>query len=119
MASLYSRVRTSGDNQRRRFTSTAGVVILLPRSALDAETERSETSALFPKYPQAFSCKVLPTTRTELSLGRPTRLSVEGEERWELWELRAVPITRSGVFRQAGLRDSTGGAPGVGLRTEG
>jgi hypothetical protein len=44
---------------------------------------------------------------------------VEGEERWELWELRAVPITRSGVFRQAGLRDSTGGAPGVGLRTEG
>ena len=76
-------------------------------------------TALFPKYPQAFSCKVLPTTRTELSLGRPTRLSVEGEERWELWELRAVPITRSGVFRQAGLRDSTGGAPGVGLRTEG
>ena len=33
VASLYSRVRTSGDNQRRRLTSTAGVVILLPRSA--------------------------------------------------------------------------------------
>ena len=43
VASLYSRVRTSGDNQRRRLTSTAGVVIILPRSALDAETERSET----------------------------------------------------------------------------
>eukprot|EP00964_Phaeocystis_antarctica_P160262 scaffold131740_cov60-Phaeocystis_antarctica.AAC.4 len=58
------------------------------------------------------------TRQSCLWLGNTKRWGRWGKRR-ELCELRAVPASRSGEFRQAGFQDSAGGAPGVALGTEG
>ena len=109
-----TRVRTLQRPEWRRGTYGYGTQVetcrvRIVRINLGVE-KGPQTSQLY----QALAMLLAKVVSTEAALvGRHTRLSVEGEERWERWELRAVPFSRCGVFRQTGLQGMGGERQGL------